>query len=50
MQFIIIRAEGENATAANITAVDKNNTIVFIAPLESLRAFEGFVKKTSGEY
>lgn len=30
-------------------AADKNNTIVFTMPLEILRAFEGFVKKTSGE-
>lgn len=28
---------------------DKNNTIVFTAPLEILRAFEGFVKKTYGK-
>ncbi len=30
-------------------AADKNNTIVFTAPLENLRAFEGFVKKTYGK-
>lgn len=28
-------------------AADKNNTIVFVTPLEILRAFEGFVKKSS---
>ena len=28
-------------------SADKNNTIVFVTPLEILRAFEGFVRKTS---
>lgn len=28
-------------------SADKNNTIVFVTPLEILRAFEGFVKKAS---
>lgn len=28
-------------------AADKNNTVVFVTPLEVLRAFEGLVKKTS---
>lgn len=28
-------------------SADKNNTIVFVTPLEILRAFEGFVKKSS---
>ena len=28
-------------------SADKNNTIVFVTPLEILRAFEGLVKKTS---
>ncbi|MAG59614.1 hypothetical protein CMO96_02375, partial [Candidatus Woesebacteria bacterium] len=31
----------------NELSADKNNTIVFVTPLEVLRAFEGFVKKTS---
>ena len=28
-------------------SADKNNTVVFVTPLEILRAFEGFVKKSS---
>lgn len=31
----------------NELSADKNNTIVFVTPLEVLRAFEGFVKKAS---
>lgn len=66
---IIIRAEGENSAAENISkaaaklsktpgglhvrtlqtltelSADKNNTIVFVTPLEILRAFEGLAKK-----
>jgi len=31
-------------------SADKNNTIVFITPLEILRAFEGFIKKSGPSY
>ena len=29
----------------NELSADKNNTIVFVTPIEVLRAFEGFIKK-----
>lgn len=32
----------------NELSADKNNTIVFVTPIEILRAFEGFIKKSNG--
>lgn len=32
----------------NELSADKNNTIVFVTPIEILRAFEGFIKKDKG--